>query len=184
MDEFAIDDSTRSAARSSSKSRTPARGDPQDAQGRLQVPMTVDGYDKPIECRRPHDRPDAGSMSTSPAPRGARATASTCRLLHRGLYLVRRELHRGAQVPNNAGSLTVIASRRRKARSSMPASRAGRGPPRRGPDAARRDVRLPAQGAGRRRARRRRVPALDMPLAAARARTTARSIAPTSSPPR
>ena len=74
-------------------------------------------------------------------------------LLHRGLRLVRREMHRGAEGPEQrrlAGG--DPCHRPRWLHPERQASRAGRRPPRHRPDAARRDVRLPAPGPGGRRA--------------------------------
>ena len=74
-------------------------------------------------------------------------------LLHRGLYLVRREVHRGAEGAEQRG-LAVGDPRDGAGRLDPQRSAAGAGlhAPCHRPDAARRGVRMPAPGAGRQRA--------------------------------
>ncbi len=157
MDEFAIDDLDRLGAHVLAKSKHASlEAIAKIKPGEYKFSMTVDGYDKPIDL--------VATMKIGPHRHRCRFRRHLGRLglrhqraglLHRGLFLVRREVHRGAQGAEQRG--LAVGDPRHRARGLDPErqeARAGRRAPRHGPDAARRDVRLPAPGYGRRRSSR------------------------------
>ena len=122
--------------------------------GEYKFSMRVDGYDKPIDLVATMKIGDSGIDVDFAGTSGVSALRhQRAGLLHRGLCLVRREVHRGAQGAEQRG--LAVGDPRHRAGGfdpQRPQARARGGAPRHRPDAARRDVRLPAPGAGRRRA--------------------------------
>ena len=155
MDEFAIDDLDRLGTHILEKSRQASLEAIRKIKpGEYKFSMTVDGSRQADRSRRHHeDRRDRHRRRFRRHLGRLVLRHQRAGLLHRGLCLVRREMHRGAQGAEQRGlAVGDPGHRARGLHPECPASLAGRGPPRHRPDAARRDVRLPAPGAGRRRA--------------------------------
>ena len=99
MDEFAIDDLDRLGRHILEKSREASLEAIRKIKpGDYKYTMRVDGYDKPIDLAATMTISDTGIDVDFTGTSGVVALRhQRAGLLHRGLCLVRREMHRGAQ---------------------------------------------------------------------------------------